>query len=75
MGMRGLTYLFNNGVSFKGKFVVVIQVCELLLGDLDTTIRNIIDTALLEDIIKHVTLIIEPCCANFAAVIQQVHAE
>lgn len=70
------TYLLDQRVPLKRKFVVIVEVRELLLGYLDSArAGDVVHTAFLEQVIQHVTLIVETGCPNFTAIIEQVHTE
>lgn len=71
-----ISYLLDYCITFKSQFVIIVEIAELLFRNLNTAgARDVIDAALLEEIVKHVTLLLEAGCANFTAVIQKVHAE
>ena len=68
--------LLHHCVLFKREFVVVIQVFELLLCHLDPAgTCDVVDSALLENLVQHIALVVEPCTTDLATFIKQVDAE
>ena len=63
-------YLLHNGVSLERQLVVVVEIGELLLCELDATgTRNVVDTALLKDVVKRIALIVEACASNLPTLV------
>jgi hypothetical protein len=70
------SYLLYQRVPLKRKFIVIVEVRKLLLGNLNSTrAGNVVHAAFLKQIIQHVALIIESGRTNFTAIIKQVHTE
>lgn len=69
-------YLLDKSIFLKSKLIVVVEIGELLLGNLYTTrTRDVIDTSLLKEVIEGITLIVETSGTNFTTVVQQIDTE
>lgn len=54
-----ITYELDLRVALKDDFVVVLDIRELLLGDINLCCRDIIDLALLDHLVEIVDLLVE----------------
>lgn len=73
---QGGSHLLNKRISFESKLIIIVQVCELLLGNLNATgAGDVVDTAFLKKVIEHVTLVVETCCTNLTTVVEQIDTE
>jgi hypothetical protein len=70
------SYLLYRGVPLKRKFIVVVEVRELLLGNLDSArAGDVVYTTFLKQIVQHVALVVKSSRTNFTTIIKQVHTE
>lgn len=69
------THLLNLGIALELQLILIGEVAELLLGNDDLGLGDVINLALLQQIIKLVDLITEPRRANLAALIEEIDRE
>ena len=70
------TYFLDDRIPLKSKLVIVVEICELLFGQLHPTRAcDVIHASLLNHIVQHVALLVEPGRSDFSTFVEKVCAE